>query len=722
MPANAHLWRIRRRDVQIALASSRDSAPGPDGIAASLWKRLGEMAVTVLFEAAQALAAPSAPGDIQAAYADEDGSSGNHGFNLGILCCIPKKASEHDPDLGAVHTADGTRPLSLVDVSNRINAGAYKHRWECTLGSWVSPGQRGFLPGRSMLANVVELEHAAMMTAMREAQGMIVLVDFKAAFPSVSHRFMRLCLDGLGMPSEALRVLDAFYARARCSISVGGGRWPGFDMQSGIRQGCPLSPLIFATVMDLLLRILPLRIEGVVVRAFADDIGIVLQDAPKQLPILQQALHEFGLLSGMEVNLPKTVGIPLWEEPLSDASARVAAACPAWRQLPLRRSATYLGCVIGPEKTSSIWDTACQRFQERVAGWSWSAMGLHFAILAYNVYALPVLAFTAQIAAPDERVLDLEEWALRRAAPGPGNWATLNDLWCIGVHYGMPHSFGRLEDVARASHLRIAHRENAEHGGLLLRQRARELLEAVLDSEYEQRRAQWSAWLKAAIPAVLTKSLDDLAAMGVTAEAVEERADRASRRFQAVARERIAQAEARSPHFRIRHKLSRWQLPGVPRQLADAFQTSLGRLRRLVPPRVVAAVFSTAWNRWCTFRRFHQRGDAGNFCRLGCGGGAEDSIEHYSRCRVMRHFHATSLRIDAESLLPHWSGVHAGRQDDELLAKGALGAYAAYRATNSTRATGAVTAAAAGRALQQALREAAIGHRTSERCLARIWA
>ena len=88
----------------------------------------------------------------------------------------------------------------------------------------------------------------------------------------------------------------------------------------------------------------------------------------------------------------------------------------------------------------------------------------------------------------------------------------------------------------------------------------------------------------------------------------------------------------------------------------------------------------------------------------------------------MRRFHATSLRIDAESLMPHWLGVHTGRQDDDLLARGALGAYAAYRATNSTRAIGTLTAAAAGRALQQALREAATGHGPSERCLAKIWA
>ena len=60
-----------------------------------------------------------------------------------------------------------TRPLTLVDVSNRIVAAAYKYCWEPQLGTWISSAQRGFIPGRSMMANVVQLEHAAMATQRR---------------------------------------------------------------------------------------------------------------------------------------------------------------------------------------------------------------------------------------------------------------------------------------------------------------------------------------------------------------------------------------------------------------------------------------------------------------------------------------------------------------------------------------------------------------------------
>ena len=73
-----------------------------------------------------------------------------------------------------------------------------------------------------MMANVVDLEQAAMICALRRPRGALVLLDFKAAFPSVSHAYMRSCLEGFGVPAEALRVIDAFYDAGGCDIVVGG--------------------------------------------------------------------------------------------------------------------------------------------------------------------------------------------------------------------------------------------------------------------------------------------------------------------------------------------------------------------------------------------------------------------------------------------------------------------------------------------------------------------
>ena len=82
------------------------------------------------------------------------------------------------------------------------------------------------------------------------------------------------------MPVEARRLVRALYHDQSCRISLAGGTYDGFRVTSGIRQGCPLSPLLFAAVTDLLLRILELRFPTMLARAFADDTAAVSDAFP----------------------------------------------------------------------------------------------------------------------------------------------------------------------------------------------------------------------------------------------------------------------------------------------------------------------------------------------------------------------------------------------------------------------------------------------------------
>ena len=280
--------------------------------------------------------------------------------------------------MGRVFDVELTRPLSLVDVANRLIAMAIKRRWERRMSRWVSKFQRGFLPGRSMLANVIELESASLNASMEHRRPMAILVDFQAAFPSIRHRYMELVLEGIGLPPEQLRVLRTLYLDGHCVISAGGNTWPGFPMTSGIRQGCPLSPLLFAVVMDLLLRRLTTHLPGQHThRAFADDVGLVITDLPAQLQPLVALLSEFGSISGMQVNRRKTIGIPLWLHEGELAREEIRGAAPLWGEIPLQSSATYLGCLIGPGKSGQEWSRALEKFLARIRGWKWAELGLY---------------------------------------------------------------------------------------------------------------------------------------------------------------------------------------------------------------------------------------------------------------------------------------------------------------------------------------------------------
>ena len=225
---------------------------------------------------------------------------------------------------------EATRPLALVNCDNRIVAAAAKRRWERTFAAYVHPSQRGFLPGRSILQNVIDVDDAAMTISLRHASGAIVLFDFRAAFPSLSTSFLQCALELMGVPLEARRLVRALYHDQHCRISLAGETFDGFRITSGIRQGCPLSPLLFAAVTDLLLRILARRLPQLLTRAFADDTAAVSDAFPSDADAIMDIFHTYGEMSGLRLNLAKTIVIPLTLEDPAAWGERFLLTHPAW--------------------------------------------------------------------------------------------------------------------------------------------------------------------------------------------------------------------------------------------------------------------------------------------------------------------------------------------------------------------------------------------------------
>ena len=137
-------WRIRESDIKWAIKVCKNSAPGPDGIGASHWKAMGRYGVKTLFKAAQAMEQAAAEKDIPEAY--KDTGDGRNLYNRGTLFCIPKGDGEPTEAGGRVWAPADTRPLSVVDMDNRILALAFRRRWETLVNNWVTQAQKGVSP------------------------------------------------------------------------------------------------------------------------------------------------------------------------------------------------------------------------------------------------------------------------------------------------------------------------------------------------------------------------------------------------------------------------------------------------------------------------------------------------------------------------------------------------------------------------------------------------
>lgn len=727
-------WRITKKDVEWAIKHARSTSPGPDGISSHMWRRMGRTANKVLYEVASDMQHQDFNDQLIQAYSDR--RPGEHEFNTNLLFCIPKKPTLIDQAAGPVYKADGTRPISVADFTNRIIAAAFKRRWEPILGKWVSEEQRGFIQGRSMLDNVIELEHGMMENALKELKPIAVLIDFRAAFPSVSHDYMHRTLEDIGLPRAALRVIKNFYDGGRCKMVHAGGRWEGFDMNAGIRQGCPLAPITFSVVMDILLR----RIKGVfedtvLVRAFADDIGIVLRDRATQLPKLAEILKEFGDISGMKINLKKTEGILLTNEAPEDVRAEIATYCQEWGELPLVRAGKYLGYYVGPDKSRSQWLEVHSKLLERSDQWDWRSSGMHFASIIYNTYLATIPSFKLQLTDLTEETKSIEKIIMRKAIPSVGQAFVQEDLWQLKDSYSMPHNFTNLQDTDLAAKGRMYIQDLLRPQGPILQKLRQDLRHIRRTTTFLDREMNLRHWLDEAPAEVVYRAVDKLKAMQISPSQVfrdlaqtEEESEREKRTLQAKRKIQkhltihIQKKTRKNQHHRIRGKLARWKIDGPPRQTAEEYQKFLKEIVKSTPPRVRAAVISTAWNRWATERRWQRRNADSNCCVFHCRPEAEDSIEHYQYCPTVREAHWRHLRMRPNgdgSLLPAWILGKGLNSEDKVRA--AIGAYATYKTYNSQKFGKKLNREEVIEAFGQSVKEAAMRHTKAENVVLNTW-
>ena len=135
-------------------------------------------------------------------------------------------------------------------------------------------------------------------------------------------------------------------------------------MEAGVRQGCPLSPLLFAVCADLLLAKVADKLKGATIRAYADDTAIVIEDMERDLPILQEIFNEYENKSGLALNLKKPVIIPLNVEGIPSNQEKVSRWCPQWKEVIISEEGTYLGFQIGPKAHDTSWKKPLRKYEK----------------------------------------------------------------------------------------------------------------------------------------------------------------------------------------------------------------------------------------------------------------------------------------------------------------------------------------------------------------------
>lgn len=172
----------------------------------------------------------------------------------------------------------------------------------------------------------------------------ILLLDFRAALPSISQRYMRECMKAARLPGGWLRLVELLYGPADSQIGRAALRHgEHYVVTGGSPQGCPLSGSAFALATVPLL--LPLRglLGARAGFAYADDIGLLIEDMG-YIPAIARTFDAFRRATELELRLDKCKLIPTrirsddFSETKRVYAALVASLVPGWREVNSSRN------------------------------------------------------------------------------------------------------------------------------------------------------------------------------------------------------------------------------------------------------------------------------------------------------------------------------------------------------------------------------------------------
>ena len=113
--------------------------------------------------------------------------------------------------------------------------------------------QVGFIPGMQGWYNMRKLINIIHhIKNSRDKNHLIISIDVEKAFDKIQHPFLIKTLSKVGIEGAFLNIIDAINERPTANIIFNGKKLKAFLLRSGRRQGCPLSPLLFNTVLKVL--------------------------------------------------------------------------------------------------------------------------------------------------------------------------------------------------------------------------------------------------------------------------------------------------------------------------------------------------------------------------------------------------------------------------------------------------------------------------------------
>ena len=217
-------------EVKFAIFDMRsDSAPGPNGFGAkffqTFWGPLKDDNLSLF----------------QDLYLDK---LDIQRLNYGVITLVPKVVD--------ANTIKNFRPICLLNVDYKGITKVLTNRFTPVAPKLIGGNQTGFIKGRNILEGVLILHEVVHELRTKGKRGLILKIDFEKAYDKVNWNFLLQSLRMKGFSSKWIEWIKSFISGGSVAININDEVGPYFQTKKGVRQGDPLSPILFNIVSDML--------------------------------------------------------------------------------------------------------------------------------------------------------------------------------------------------------------------------------------------------------------------------------------------------------------------------------------------------------------------------------------------------------------------------------------------------------------------------------------
>ncbi|KAF8827360.1 hypothetical protein HHX47_DHR5000756 [Lentinula edodes] len=221
---------------------------------------------------------------------------------------------------GEKNEAKNYRPITLLNTDYKIMTKAIATELGNVAPKLIHENQTGFIPGRGLFDNV-QLSHMLISYCeQKQINGCIIALDQEKAYDRIAHKYLWKVLEKYKIPRKMIQTIQHLYMNTETSIMVNGTMSDPVKINRGVRQGDPMSCLLYVMAIEPLAEMLRdsklkgIKIKGVedkvLTSLFADD-TLVSLDKKDDKKVMDKCLDDFCGATTAKFNEDKTEYLPV---------------------------------------------------------------------------------------------------------------------------------------------------------------------------------------------------------------------------------------------------------------------------------------------------------------------------------------------------------------------------------------------------------------------------